>query len=91
MSEETVWQDPPAKRPFGRPKVWPDRLAPLKTQPGRWALLATKTHAGTAASTVKLLRNRGLAFPEGMSPDNFEFVGRRLDDGRYGVFGRFIA
>jgi hypothetical protein len=36
---EIIWEEPSGPRGIGRPRVWEDRLAPLRAHPRKWANL----------------------------------------------------
>ena len=68
-------QEPPAPKPFRKPGVWADRLAPLKNYPGQWVTIPEVCTSGHYLRTT-------------YGPDGFEFVQRSVD-GEQRIYFRY--
>jgi hypothetical protein len=85
MTEQTRWEDPPP-RTSGAPRgVWIERLRPLMEHPNRWAIVAVKPNAGTAAVLAHALATRYK-----IPPGRWEFVSRTIN-GEHRVYGRYLG
>lgn len=87
-----VWQDPPPPGgAAGRTALWPQRLAPFMANPGKWGIVHTYSNASTASSLKKKFREGVLRVPDGTAAADFEFVGRKNDDGKFDVYCRYLG
>ncbi len=80
-----VWMDPPPKQAGGG--RWIRRLVPLVDRPMQWALVETCVNANTSGSTAYNVRRGVVALP----PGKWDATARKLDDGSYGVFVRYLG
>jgi len=73
-----VWEDPPTR---GRPPVdilTPEQEQELVANPGRWARVRNFAAPGTASGIAGKARKGETR----LSPDEWEFAGRRTDEGK---------
>lgn len=75
------WQEPPADaRRVGK---WEAVAEELRARPNEWALV--HTGAAAAVRSIKTGQYRG------MTPGDFEAVGRSRPDGKTDVYARFVG
>lgn len=73
------WEDLPPTSRMGQKHVWPERLAPLKSRPGKWGNFGD--FAGGGAPYLR--RTYG--------PQGFEFSMRNLNDARGTLYARYVG
>jgi hypothetical protein len=85
-----AWEEPPPPSPRGgkRPGWYAGILAELKANPQRWAKVLIVPTPKAASSKLAGYR---AAMRTKRAPRGFEFVARRLSDGRGVVYGRYVG
>jgi hypothetical protein len=75
---ELVWKDPP---PRSAHSPWAERLAPLRGQPGRWAMIEQGTQSRVNGLRSRLVRNQSLG--------GFTFRTHKDASGSYELYARY--
>lgn len=81
-----VWEEPPPKKRPGVSPITDEQIEELRSHPKRWARIRTyetKTGAGSVVGNYK----RGTS----SLPAGLELEGRRTDDGRSVLYGRWVG
>jgi hypothetical protein len=82
-----AWEDPPGQKAGGSDK-YSELAEQLRAHPKRWARVLTSEGSDRAHQFAGNIRKgRVSAFRQG----NWEAVGRKLDDGRYATYARFVG
>jgi hypothetical protein len=84
-----AWEEPPlVVRGPNRTPWWGAILPELRANKGRWAKLLIFPKQSQAATRVGAYRR---ALQNKTAPRGYEFVARRLPDGRGAVYGRYVG
>lgn len=96
MTDDIVWEEPPAPRE-GAPWSSPARTAAvLRSNPGRWARIATKSTPGAATTAARHITYGEVSFwrPAGAFEATSRTVWSRSADGartpEHRVYARFV-
>lgn len=82
--DKLVWEEPPAGK---SQRDYKALLEPVKKQAGKWARILTVATPNYASSVAMTLRAGKRELPTG----KFEFRSARLQDGRGGVWAKFVG
>lgn len=88
IDQPIQWGDPPPTKTRGKPRIWEERLAPLRDRPNEWALVATATTGVSARNTAASIRGGLFA---GISRHDFQASTRKLADRSYAIWARYVG